>query len=184
MRFAICAGHSNTEPGNMGGGLREADLMDGLGHIVALKLRALGHEVLEDGPKGENWPLERAAQLVKQVDLAIELHTNASASLSARGVEVVAATKHAQLARSLARAIAGVIGTVLRNDEGFYEAEKHRKDRGWNSQALFVRAGGLIVETFFQTNPSELAAFQAKTWLLAEAIAQVLHKEAEQRKVS
>jgi len=178
MKFAITAGHSNSEPGNMGGGLREADLMDGLGHIVALKLRALGHEVLEDGPKGENWPLERAAQLVAQVDLAVELHTNAAASQFAKGVEVVARGKHKALAQSLAQALASTIGTTLRQDGGFYEAEKHRKDRGWRAQALFVRAGGLIVECFFQTNPTELAIFQTKTWLVAEAIAQALHSEA------
>lgn len=182
MKFAICAGHSNSEPGNLGGGLREADLMDALGHIVAVKLRAMGYEVLEDGPKGENWPLERAAALVKQVDLAVELHTNASTSTAARGVEVVASAKHKALAQELAQAIAREIGTTLRQQGGFYEAEKHRTDRGWRYQALFVRAGGLIVETFFQTNPRELETFLAKTWLVAEAIAQALHKEAERRK--
>lgn len=181
MKFVIAAGHSDAEPGNMGGGMREADLMDGLGHIVALKLRALGHQVLEDGPKGENWPLAEAAKLIKQADLAVELHTNASFSKAAGGVEVVARPIHQALAQSLARAIADTLGLRLRQTAGFYDAEQHRKDRGWSSQALFVRAGGLIVETFFQTNPRELAAFQAKTWLVADSIAQVLHKEAQQR---
>lgn len=177
--FTVAAGHSNTEPGNLGGGLREADLMDDLGHIIATKLRGAGHDVREDGPKGENWPLSKAIHLIAGSTLAIELHTNASANPAAAGIEVVAPRLFRSEAQRIARGIAGVLGLPLRRDGGYYDAETHRRDRGWNSQALFVRSGGIIIETFFQTNPDELAAYQAKKWLVATAICRAIDPEGD-----
>ena len=49
MKFLIAAGHGAGDPGNMAAGLSEAALMLELRDIVALKLRALGHDVITDG---------------------------------------------------------------------------------------------------------------------------------------
>ncbi len=186
MKFAITAGHDDREPGNSGGGFREADLMLQLRHLVAVKLREFGHEVIEDGARGVNQPLSAAIRAATGVKLAVELHTNASVSHQAQGVEVVARLQHKALAQALAQAIGAVLQSPARSgkgkEAGWYDVEQHRIDRGWQQQAGFVRAGGLIVETFFQTNPRELAEYQAKHWLVASAIARVLHEEAERRK--
>lgn len=184
MKFAVTAGHDDKEPGNTASGLREADLMLELRHLVALKLRALGHEVVEDGAHGINLPLSAAVRAANGVQIAVELHTNASTNATAQGVEVVARLQHRALAQKLAQAIGGVLQSPTRQQQGFYEAERHRLDRGWNAQAAFVRAGGLIVETFFQSNPRELAEYQAKKWLVASAIARVLDEEAKQREAA
>lgn len=173
-KFTICAGHSNAEPGNMGGGMREADLMDDLGHIIASKLRESGHTVVEDGPRGENWPLSRSIALIVGSSLALELHTNGSTNPAAAGVEVVAPRLYRADAQRIAEGIASVLEIPLRRDRGYYDAETHRRDRGWNNQAAFVRSGGLIVEVFFQTNPTELAAYLAKKWLVASAICRAI----------
>jgi len=177
MKFTVTAGHSSTEPGNTWNGQREADLMDDLGAIIAKKLREKGHEVSEDGPRGENWPLAQAVRLIAGSDLAIELHTNGSANPAAGGVEVVAPLRHRPMAQRIAKAIASTLDIPVRRDGGFYDPEVHRKDRQWNAQAAFVRGGGLIVEVFFQSNAAELAAYQAKKWLVAEAIARALTGE-------
>ena len=48
---------------------------------------------------------------------------------------------------------------------------------GQHSRLGFVQAGGLIVELFFITNPDDMAAYQAKKWLVGKAIADVLIAE-------
>ena len=173
--ITVCAGHSNIEPGNTWGHRREADLMRELRHIVALKLRQLGHEVREDGGRNENLPLPRAMELCKDAAVAVELHTNASGNPTAGGVEVIAAAHHAGLARSIAQGIADTLAIPVRRAGGWYDAEQHRKDRQWNAPAGFVRAGGLIVECFFQSNPTELAAYEARKWLVASSIADAIN---------
>lgn len=172
MKFAITAGHSDAEPGNTWGGLREADLMLTLRDIVADKLRALDHEVLEDGRDKQNLPLRDAIALVSKVDCAIELHTNALNEKSS-GVEVVAASQHSRLAQKLAVAIGKELDIPLRRTGGWYPLEQHIRDR--NFTAGFCRAGGLIVEVFFQSNPQELQKYQDRYWLVASAIANTLH---------
>lgn len=173
MKITICAGHSNAEPGNTWGGLREADLMDEFAHLVALKLRALGHEVIEDGGRGENWPLPQAMKLIAGAALAIEFHTNASSNRSATGVEIVCKSEHMKLAQALSRVIGDVLEIPLRREGGWYSAGQHAIDRDFS--AGFVRHGGLIVELFFQSNQAELDRYLARKEAVAEAVANVVH---------
>lgn len=170
-RFTVTAGHSDKEPGNTWGGFTEARLMDELGHLVASNLRGAGHKVTQDGELGENWPLGEAVRLISGADLAIELHTNASNNRLANGVEVVALPSRKREAQAIAHAIAGVLGIPLRRERGYYEANEHRRDRGWNVPAAFVRHGGLIVETFFQSNEDELATYLKRKEDVARSIA-------------
>ena len=172
MKLVVAAGHGGTDPGNTWGGTTEAALMVELRHLVALKLRQAGHEVLEDGGRDVNLPLARAMALVPQADVAVELHTNAAANSAAAGVEVVAAPKDAELARRLARAIGGVLQVPVRRLQGWYPVDDLARERGFRPG--FVRAGGLIVEVFFQSNPAELRAYQERKWLVASAMARAL----------
>ena len=178
MKFAVTAGHDDKDPGNTANGLREADLMLELRHLVAVRLRAMGHTVVEDGERGVNLPLSAAVRAAAGVDVALELHTNAVANPTAEGIEIVAPKRHRTLSQALAHAIGGVLMSPTRKDKGWYDPEQHRKDRGWNNQAAFVRADGIIIETFFQSNPRELAAYQGKYHLVASAIARVLNEYA------
>lgn len=171
MKFTVTAGHSNADPGNTAGGIREADLMDELGHLVAQNLRMAGHEVRQDGELGENWPLPKAIALIQNADLAVELHTNAVAHASARGVEVVAMPSRKRQAMLIAEAIGKVLEIPLRHTGGWYDANDHRRARDWNLPAAFVRHGGLIVEVFFQSNPHELARYLVRREDVARAIA-------------
>jgi N-acetylmuramoyl-L-alanine amidase len=170
--YTVSAGHSNTEPGNTWGGLREADLMLELRHMVASKLREGGHLVREDGARGVNAMLAHAIALIPGAHIAIELHTNASSNTSATGVEVVALARHKATSQRIAAAIAQVLAVPLRRDGGWYDHNQVIKDRGFTPG--FSRTGGLIVEVFFQSNPADLARYLDRKWLVASAIARAL----------
>lgn len=174
MIYAVTSGHGGGDPGNTWGGHKEADLMTELRFITSMILRQDGHAVKEDGGRGENWPLRQAMSLIQGTDLAIELHTNASANTTAAGVEVVADEKHAGHARAIAKAIGGVLQIPTRRREGWLPVDQLAAERGFTPG--FVRAGGLIVEVFFQSNPQELAVYLARRWLVARAIARAVQE--------
>jgi N-acetylmuramoyl-L-alanine amidase len=171
MKFLIAAGHGSGDPGNMAMGLSEAALMLELRDIVASKLRALGHDVITDGAKGENWALSRAIKLITG-RVSIELHTNASTSPTARGVEVISLPSDKALAQRIASNIARTLNTITRREAGWLDPLDVKRDRGFYPG--FVRSGGLIVETFFQSNPNELANYHGSSWLVAQAIVDAL----------
>lgn len=178
-RFLVSAGHGGTDPGNTWNGEREADLMLELRFITALKLRQLGHTVVEDGARGENLPLTYAARLIANTDAAIELHTNASANTTATGVEVVSDLGQRELSRALAHAIGGTLMIPSRRDGGWYSLRQFTQDR--NFTPAFVRQGGVIVEVFFQSNKEDLRKYKERTWLVASAIARVMDEVSRSR---
>lgn len=167
--FTVTAGHSDAEPGAVRGAITEAALMTELRDIVVLKLRQAGHTVRTDGDRRRNLRLVEALKLIKGAHVAIELHTNAVASTAARGVEVFSLPGRKELARRLAGAIAGVLSTTVRGEGGW-------KDQSASQHGTlgFVGRGGLLVEVFFLSNPMELEAYQARKWLVAQAIVDAL----------
>ena len=168
MKFTITAGHSNTDPGAVGNGFKEAELAAELRNIVALKLRALGHTVVTDGTGTVNQPLTTAIALIRGSAVALEIHFNA-ATPTAKGVETIALPKDKALAQKLSQAIAAVLETPVRGDKGFIDQTKSARGK-----LGYINAGGLIIETCFISNANEIAVYQAKKWLVAAAIAGTL----------
>jgi N-acetylmuramoyl-L-alanine amidase len=166
MQIVITAGHGGSDPGAVYGGFNERDLMTELRDLVALKLRQKNIEVSTDGTKGQNLPLADALKLIYGKALAVELHTNAAESSSATGVECIALPSHKAVAQRISKGIADVLGLRLRGDNGWIDQSKSARGK-----LGFVSKGGIIVETFFLSNPSDLAAYQDKKWLVAQAIA-------------
>lgn len=167
MKLTITAGHGGSDPGAVAKtGETEAALMTELRDIVAAKLRAAGHTVKTDGARWKNLPLVHALTLVPGSDAAVELHTNAHANTTATGVEVVSLPAQRELARTIARRIAHVLELPVRGAGGWIDQTQTARGR-----LGFVRAGGLVVEVFFLSNPIDLAKFQARKWLVASAIA-------------
>lgn len=163
--YTVTAGHGAHDPGNTANGCKEAELMLQLRYLVAKKIRDAGYKVNEDGVRGENWPLIEAIKLIPRSQLAVELHTNASTDPSAAGVEVIGLPHLRQRAQLIAASIAKVLGIPLRREAGFYDYNTAGRTLG------FCKAGGLIVEVFFQSNKRELELYQSKSWLVASAIA-------------
>lgn len=167
--ITVTAGHGATDPGAVYFGYTERELMTELRDLVARKLREKGHTVRTDGERGMNLALTQALHLIAGSAAAIELHTNAAASASATGVEVVALPAQRELAQRLARALADVLRLPLRGQLGWIDQSASARGR-----LGFVSRGGMVVEVFFLSNIKDLAAYQDKKWLVASAIADTL----------
>ncbi len=169
MKYVVTAGHGGGDPGAVANNVKEADLMVELRDIVADKLRKAGHTVATDGSRLQNLPLQFALGLIPGSACAIELHTNAFTNPAACGVECVSLPRDRLMAQRISQAIAKVLQTNVRGDNGWIDQTKTARGR-----LGFVRAGGIVVETFFISNPVELHRFQERKWLVASAIATAL----------
>lgn len=170
--FIISAGHSNTDPGAVSNGVKESDISVELRNLVANILRAEGHTIFTDGDYLENLPLRGAIKLIKKGAIALEIHCNASTNSTASGVESIALNgPMMQMCKDLSKAVADVLGEKVRGDAGFIDPTKSARGKlGW------CDAGGIILETFFLSNPKSLAMYKEKKQEVAKAIAGVLGK--------
>ena len=165
----LSAGHSNTDPGAVAQGRREADIAVEFRNIVSWYLTQYGVPHDTDGKGTDNYPLPVAAKMAKLHDLALEFHCN-SGPATATGVEVLAASQDMGLAAKVSAAIAGALGIRNRGAKPEGSGQHHR--------LAFVRAGGMVVELFFLTNRGDLKAYYDRKWLAARAVANVLAGEA------
>lgn len=169
----ISAGHSDTDPGAVGNGLTEAD--------VVLDFRDRLADYLDDtvvfakdGQPGQNLPLRTAARLAAKHDIAVEFHCNAFHKPTASGVETLNSKENDALGNELCTAIALALGIPNRKAKG--EAS------GQHSRLAFIRdGGGIIVELFFLTNPDDLRRYRAHVDDCVAAVGQVLINAACQR---
>lgn len=162
----LSAGHSNTDPGAVAFGRKEADIAVEFRNMVAFYLQRAGipHEL--DGHGTANMPLREAVQRARKHPIGVEFHCNAFANPKATGAEVLGAPKDAGLAADISRAIAQALGIHNRGAKPEGAGQHHR--------LAFVQAGGVIVELFFLTNPDDLAAYDARKWVAARDVAGVL----------
>lgn len=167
----ITAGHSNSDPGAVNGKIKEADLVTNFRNAVTHYLREAGLQVKTDGTGTKNDPLSAAVKLIQGSSVAVEFHMNAATSKQANGIETIALPKDKKLAQDLSKAVADALGSRLRGDNGWIDQSKSARGR-----LAYVNAGGLIVELGFISNEDELARFNARYWLAAKAVANILIK--------
>lgn len=166
----ISAGHSDADPGAVSpdGRHTEARLALRLREAVAARLRELGAPTLTDGAASTNLSLSQAIRLTSRADIEVEFHFNAGPA-SATGVECFAQPRDKALAQLLALAVAQAAGLKVRGERGFKpERESQHQKLG------FVRAGGLILEICFISNPSDLTAYLRAEVQVARAVAEAL----------
>ncbi len=167
--YLISAGHSDTDCGAVNGKVTEAQLVTELRDIVVKKLKERGvKNVITDGEKGVNQPLKEAIKLIPN-RIAYEFHFNASADKTAKGVETISQPRDVTMSQKISQAIAAVLGAKVRGDKGFI-TQTHSQ----HSRLGYVMAGGTIVEVCFMSNDSELASYQAKRYLVAEAFVKTI----------
>ena len=169
MTIVITAGHSNTDSGAVNGSDRESDIAQDMRNIVAYYLRAKGINFRTDGEGKGNATLTQAVKLIKGSAIAVEFHCNASSSKTAHGVEALAQTKDKVISQKLCKAVSGVMGSVLRGDQGWKP-----ENSGQHSRLAYVSNGGIILELFFISNDEELKIWKDRKWLVGKAVAEVL----------
>lgn len=166
----ISAGHSNSDPGAVGNGHTEADIVLGFRDAVCDELDAKGIHYGSDGRRGVNMPLRQAIEMASHHDVAVEFHCNAFSDPAATGVETLSHPDDYPLGEALCEAISDTLGIANRGAKG--EAS------GQHSRLGFVsRGGGIIVELFFISNPKDIAAYYRHKAALAQAVARVLIDE-------
>ncbi|HEY3434250.1 MAG TPA: N-acetylmuramoyl-L-alanine amidase [Solirubrobacterales bacterium] len=162
----VSAGHSNTAPGAVAHGRREADIAVEFRNIVAFYLQRAGipHEL--DGTGTVNLPLAKAAAAARKHPIGVEFHCNAATAASATGTECLCGPKDTALAAAISAGIAATLGIRNRGAKPENAGQHHR--------LAFVQAGGIIVELFFLTNAGDLAAYDARKWLAGREVAEIL----------
>lgn len=163
----ISAGHGASDPGAVAYGRSEAAVVLDFRDMVAHYLP----EALRDGVKGENLPLSQAVKMVPKGGVAVEFHLNAAESPAATGVETLSSLDNAILGGKLCKAVSARLGIRNRGAKG--------ERSGQHSRLAFVQAGGIILELFFLSNPNDLAAYDAKKWLVAKDVAEILREAAQ-----
>ena len=162
----LSAGHSDTEPGAVAFRRKEADIAVEFRNLVSFYLLRAGvpHEL--DGTETTNLPLREAVVKAKKHPIGLEFHCNASTSAKATGTECLSAPDDTALSAAISKAISTALGIKDRGAKPENAGQHHR--------LAFVQAGGIIVELFFLTNSADLAAYDAKKWLAAKAVADIL----------
>lgn len=167
----ITAGHGGKDNGAVAkDGTTEASIAVEMRRIIQYYLDKKGVKVITDGYGKNNDTLVNAIKLIPKGDVAVEIHTNAFSSPSAKGVEALAQPKDKKLCQELCKAVSQVMGIPVRGSECGFKNE----GSGQHSRLGYVRNGGIILELFFISNPSELETFNNKKWLIGRAIADVI----------
>lgn len=163
----VSAGHSNKDPGAVGNGYTEADIVLDLRDNLKEALLLRGVVARTDGGADQNLPLSEAIKIAREVDIALEFHCNSFHKPSATGVETLCHASHGSLAGKVANAISKAIGLFNRGVKG--------ESSGQHSRLGFIsRGGGIIVELFFLSNPNDLQAYMDNKEAVVDAIADVL----------
>lgn len=168
----VSAGHNGNDPGAIGNGYKEATLAVKMRDRVAKALRGLGFTVLEDGEDGVNDPLNKAIQLCRKADIAVEIHFNAGQP-TANGVEALAKLPLKKLSQDMCRAINKATGIKLRGDFG-YKSD----GSGQHHRLGFCEAGGVILEVCFISSATDMAAYVSNKEKVAEAVANAIARNA------
>ena len=173
--ITVTAGHSNKDPGAVNGLFREADIAQEMRNMVASYLRQKDIAVKTDGEGKGNLPLPAAIKLISGSKAAVEFHCNAFSKPSAGGCEALSQPKDRALSQRLCKAVSDVMGIPTRGTDDGWKNE----GSGQHSRLGYVRNGGIILELFFISNPTELAVWQDKKWSGAKAVAEVLAEGAK-----
>ena len=124
-------------------------------------------------PEEEVQAIESANNLMRDYLIRLLVQASASSNPAARGVESIALNgPHTKLCQRLSQDIANVLGEPVRGDKGFIDPTKSARGK-----LAWCDAGGIIVETFFLSNPTSLAKYKTEVNSVVKALVEVLISE-------
>ncbi|WP_369384438.1 N-acetylmuramoyl-L-alanine amidase [Halalkalibacter wakoensis] len=154
--IAIDPGHGGKDPGAVGNGLREKDVVLGAGLELNKRLKDLGASTVMTRNNDTFLELSQRAKIANdaKADLFISIHANAAASASATGTETYWNNSHSS---EESKALAEAINKRLVEDLGM-------RDRG-AKQANFVviretKMPSVLIELGFITNSRDAAVMK------------------------
>ncbi|WP_447043954.1 N-acetylmuramoyl-L-alanine amidase [Vreelandella sp. H-I2] len=162
----LSAGHSDTAPGIVANGYKEADIVQLFRDDVSVRLKHLGIRHLLDGEPGENLPLRDAVPIAAAADIAIEFHTNGGGP-GATGVETLSRAHNKPLGTELCRVTSDLLNIANRGAKP--------ENAGYHERLAFVSdGGGIIHELFFLSNADDLRRFKDNYQVLVDVVADVI----------
>jgi len=177
MKIIIDVGHARLT-GASSGGLSEHSICESVGGLLRCKLCKLGHEVrLLDFPDKSNREdinlTIAAANSIKDADVGISLHCDASSNAAAHGAHVIYTSRSgSELARLIAAQIAGLL-------PGRSASYQHRDDLAMLNA---TRATWVVAECGFITNKNDRSMYQPSGLeRIAAALAEGLHQFSKSR---
>jgi N-acetylmuramoyl-L-alanine amidase len=177
-KIFISAGHSTNpkrDRGATGNGYWEGDLTAEFRAMIVKELKAIGIDAVvdkEDSILSDSIAFFR--RLVGVKDIAIDIHFNASANVSATGTEVLVPDDcnvfESSLALSLLLNICNSLG--LKNRGVKKESLSARGKLGW----MRLNCENILLEVCFISNVNDMKAYQNHKYFCAKQIATTLSK--------
>lgn len=167
----LIAGHSDTDPGAVSNGLKEADLTKKVRDLVYTRIKELSPKIFvtKDNDKDSlSKVISKIKPNIKNDDVLVDFHYN-SGSSSATGVECVvdnyAGEKSLKLAEKICKTISDITG--LKNRGVKREKDTPRKQLG----ILGMKGSAVIVEMGFISNISDVNTLDKFLHWICEDIA-------------
>lgn len=176
----IAAGHSNSDPGAVANGKREADLAKEYRDLLVSELisQSKGVVISQDNDNETlSQTIQRFNKLAresKQIDIYMSIHFN-SASSSVRGTEIFIPERHTVDERLIGKMLVMTASDIMDiRNRGVKVPSQSARGKLYIEQLLDVN---LLFEVCFITNKWDIQAYDENKHELAKAQAKILISE-------
>ena len=149
MKICIDAGHGGNDPGAVGGGLQEKDLVLSMAKKLAVILKACGQSVCLTRTDDSYVALSKRCSVANEwgADLFVSIHCNSSADPSAHGIETLCYTGAGRSGSVAKRVQEALVRATGWRDRGVKERTGLAVLKGTDMPAILVETGFISNET-------------------------------------
>ena len=169
--YVSSAGHGGSDPGAIGSGYREAEVVRSINYWFITDMRAVGYTVMDATSDSGDANTVLNAQISKAnasgADVAVSFHLNSNSGTPGTGVEVwyyTGSNAGYGLAAPVSQAIANRFGLVNRGT-------KPTRAFGW---LAYTNMPAILIECGFINNGEDMAKIIGRERLLADTVIEAL----------